>query len=134
MKRDKTISSKRRTQRRNAAQGDLHELRKKLGAPLSKELRKSLKKRAALVTKDSRVKILNGGFKGVSGKVLSCDSIRGTIAVEGIVAKKQNGREEPIAIRASNVVIIEQAVREGKAPARPAVSKAPAKAAAQEKK
>lgn len=113
MKYDKKISSKRRTQRRNAAQKPLHQSRKTLSAPLSRELRKKFGTRSATATKGAKIKVLVGRFRGVSGKVLSANSRRGTITVENAVVKKQGGREKPVAIRASNVVILEFAEGKG---------------------
>jgi len=132
MKYNEKISSKRRTQRRNAATMPLHKSKKNLSAPLSRELRKKEKKRSGNASKGSKVKVLVGRFRGMSGKVLSANGKRGTITVENAVVKKQNGREEPVAIRASNVVILELAEsskgeRKEKPTRQPAAKPTPAK-------
>ncbi len=135
MKLNKSLTSKRRKQRYNAAHQALHERRKRLNAPLSKELRAKLKKRTETVTKDCKVKILSGGFKGVTGKVTSCDSYSGRITVENVVTRKQNGRESPLAILANNVVITElrEATGKTKKEAAPAKTTAAAKPAVEKK-
>ena len=125
MKFNKKISSKRRTNRRQAAQLPLHASRKLLTAPLSKELRKSLKTRSAIASKDCKVKILTGSFKGVTGRVTACNAKTGSINVENAVARKANGREKPVRIPASNVVIIELSARAAERKAAPAKAKQP---------
>ncbi len=86
-----------------------HLAAKFLNAHLSKELRVKLKKRAMRVRKGDTVKILKGKFRKLSGKVLAIS--RGAVNVEGAVVKKVGGKEIPVSISASNIVITQMVER-----------------------
>jgi len=79
---------------------------KLLHAPLSEELRKRLKKRSLRVRKGDRVRIMRGDFKGLEGEVLSVDTKKGRIRVQGASIRKADGVEVSMPIHASNVMII----------------------------
>lgn len=68
-----------------------------------------MRKRSALVRKGDRVRVLKGEFKGVAGIVTRVVYKRARVFVEGIAARKQAGREVAFPLRASNLLIIEQA-------------------------
>lgn len=103
------ISSRQpRKQRKAVFKAPMHLRRKLLRAHLSKDLRKQLKKRAALVRKGDKVRVAAGEFKGASGTVTLVDYKRAAVFVEGIVARKQGGRERPVALNSSKLLITEQ--------------------------
>jgi len=85
----------------------LHQRRKQMSARLSDELRKTTKRRNVPVVKGDKVRIMRGKNTGKEGKVTMVDLRKYKIGVEGIVVKKPNGKEKPIPIHASNVMIIE---------------------------
>ncbi len=103
------ISSRQpRKQRRAVFNAPMHLRRKLLRSHLSKDLRKQLKKRAAVVCKGDKVRVTAGEFKGASGAITRVDYKRAVVFVEGIVARKQGGREKPVALKASKLVVTEQ--------------------------
>ena len=96
-----------RKQRKRLYDALLHDKQKLVGAHLSKELRKDKKKRSLPIRKGDRVKIVRGMFKGKSGKVVSVKLVKMKIFVEGMLVKKQSGKEVLAAIQPSNVIITE---------------------------
>ena len=107
-----TSSVQPRKQRKSVYTAPLHARRKQLRAHLSKDLRKQLKKRSALVRKGDKVRVLSGDFKGAGGSVTSVDYSRTRVFVEGIIARKQGGREKQVPIQASVLLITEQAPKQ----------------------
>ncbi|MDP3742686.1 MAG: 50S ribosomal protein L24 [Candidatus Micrarchaeota archaeon] len=87
----------------------LHLAGKFRNAHLSKELRAKMKKRAVRIRKGDTVKIMKGKFRGISGKVLAV--LAAAVNVEGAVVKKIGGKEIPVAIPASNLVITQMVER-----------------------
>ncbi|MBI5229157.1 50S ribosomal protein L24 [Candidatus Micrarchaeota archaeon] len=114
MKIKKNISRQPRKKRKELFNAPLHAKAKLVRAHLSKELREKLKRRSERLKKGDKVKIIRGRFKGRSGKVVKVSLSRGKIFVEGIVQKKQSGKEESHPINASNVVILEMEKREAR--------------------
>ena len=102
-------SAQPRKKRKFLYNAPLHARAKMLNAHLSKELRKQLKKRTTRVRKGDTVKILRGKFKGLAGKVLNVNLTSAGINVEGAVLKKIGGKELPVLIDASNIVITQRA-------------------------
>lgn len=79
-----------------------------MSARLSDELRKTTKKRNVPLVKGDKVKIMRGEYRGKEGKVIMIDYKHYKIGVEGITVKKpKTGKEEPIPIHPSNVMITE---------------------------
>lgn len=74
-------------------------------AHLSKDLRIQKKKRALPVRKGDTVKVVRGKFRGRSGKVTAVNLKNTTVSVEGMVLKKQSGKEIMAKIHPSNLVI-----------------------------
>ena len=87
------------------AEASLHEKQKLVSAHLSKDLRKKMKKRSVPVRKGDRIAVLRGKFKKKEGLVLRVNLGSLKIFVEGILLKKQGGKEKPAQIEPSNVVI-----------------------------
>ena len=105
----KVRSKQPRKQRKFRFTAPLHLAVNFLNVHLSKELRSKLKKRNVRVRKGDSVKITRGKFSGVTGKVTGIG--RGVINVEGAVVKKMGGKETPVPIQASNVVMMQMIER-----------------------
>lgn len=102
-------SSKPKKQRKKFFSEKLHQLHRHLGANLSKELRKVLKKRSLSVRKDDLVKIVRGKHRGKKGKILGLNYKKHVVSVEKITRKKTDGTEVFIPIHASNLLLLELA-------------------------
>ncbi|MFH1306461.1 MAG: 50S ribosomal protein L24 [Candidatus Micrarchaeota archaeon] len=98
-----------RKQRKARAQAPLHKRRKMMHTHLSKELRQKLgtSRRAAVVRKGDKVKVVVGNLKGKTGTVMEADYSDLVIYVEGLTRKNAKGIEKMIAIQPSNTEIIE---------------------------
>lgn len=100
------VSAQPRKQRMRLYHAPLHARGKFLRAPLSRELRAKTGKRALRVRKGDRVRVLKGDFKGLEGEVLSVDTKRGRVTVQGASVKKADGTEVPLSIHTSNLLIL----------------------------
>ena len=100
-------SSKPRKQRKFRYNAPMHIRQNFVNAHIAKELisKLGIRRRSIEVRKGDTVKVMAGSRKGASGKVLSVDLGRGTIAVDGIVKKNAKGKELTIPISASSVYI-----------------------------
>ncbi len=85
----------------------LHRRKVLMAAHLSKELRKSLGKRALPVRKGDKVRVVRGGRKGSMGKVMNVNRVKGFLFIEGIKRRKADGKEILVPIRPSNVILEE---------------------------
>ncbi len=96
------------TERKKYYSEKIHKKKNRLHVHLSKDLQAKMKpkKRAVLVRKGDSVKIMRGPGKGKSAKVLSVSTIKRKVYLEGIAAKTLRGREVPIAIEPSNLVLV----------------------------
>jgi len=99
-------SKKPRKQRVKLTKMPLHQKKRQVCANLSKELRKSLKKRSLPVRKGDTVKILRGKFKGKTGKVMRVELAKARVYIEKISRKKVDGTEVPVPFDASNLQIV----------------------------
>ncbi len=96
-----------RKQRKYIANAPLHLKKKFISVNLSKELRKKYGKRNISARKGDVVKIKRGKFKGKQGKILEVKLKVQKIIVEGIQVKKLDGSKVNVALRPSNLQIIE---------------------------
>ncbi|MEM0437822.1 MAG: 50S ribosomal protein L24 [Candidatus Micrarchaeia archaeon] len=96
---------KRKSQRKAFARAPLHRRQDMVSAHLSKELRKVVGKRTMRVRKGYSVKVLRGENRGKEGKVTSVDLKKRKISIEGLSVKKADGKELPLFIDSSNVMI-----------------------------
>lgn len=96
-----------RKQRKYRAKAPLHIKAKMLGANLSKDLRIKHGRRSISVRKNDIVKIMRGKFKKKQGKVLSVETQKSRVRIEGITIKKMDGSKVEVPIQASNIQIIE---------------------------
>lgn len=101
-----------RKQRKYLANAPLHLRKKLVSINLSKELRKKMGKRNLPAKKGDNVKIMNGKFKGKTGKINSVNLKTSRIIIEGIQVKKQDGSKANIKMHPSNLQIIELTERE----------------------
>ncbi len=107
-------SKKPKKQRKKLYTMALHKKKKMVSAHLSKELRKSLGKRAVPVRKNDKVKVVRGKQKGKSGKIVRVDKKKGRVFIEKIGRKKSNGTEILIPIHASNIIVLELETKDEK--------------------
>ncbi len=96
-----------RKQRKYIANAPLHIKRKLLSANLSKELRKKYGIRNLPLKKGDVVKVMRGKYKRKQGKIIEIKTKLLKIYVEGIQIKKQEGSKVNIALRPSNLQIVE---------------------------
>ena len=101
----KHYSKQPRKQRKWLADAPLHSRHKMVSAALSKEMKKKYNRNSLPVRKGDTVKVMRGGMSGHSGEVLSVDTSRYKIYVQGITAKKADGTEVERPIHPSNVMI-----------------------------
>ncbi len=98
-------SSKAGKQRKFRQNAPLHIRHKFMAAHLSKELRKQLKRRSMPLRKGDEVKIMRGSHAGKTGKVSEVDLKRMKIFLENIKAKQMSGKERPLPLEPSNLLI-----------------------------
>jgi len=85
----------------------LHERRKMLSSALSPELKKKYKRNAISVRKGDTVKVMRGSHKDHQGEIMRVDMKKYKIYVNGIIAKKTDGKEVEKPIDPSNVMVTE---------------------------
>jgi len=103
-----------RKQRKYIAKAPLHIKKKQLSANLSKELRQKYKIRNLELRKGDKVKIMKGKYKGKSGKINKIKIKALKVYVEGIQIKKLDGSKIMVALRPSNLQIIELNIEDKK--------------------
>ena len=96
-----------RKQRKYAFQAPRHIKQKMLSCHLSKELRERYKRRAFQLRKNDIVKVMNGEFKGKSGKASIIDLMKMRVAIEGLQISKKDGSKTNASFNASNLMITE---------------------------
>jgi ribosomal protein uL24 len=96
------------TERKKYYSEKIHKRKKRLHCHLSKELRLKLKakKRALLIHKGDSIKVLRGPGKGKTAKVSKVSTINRKVYVEGVVAKTARGKEVPMALEVSNLMLV----------------------------
>ena len=100
----KTKSKKPRKQRKELYNEPLHARRKHVHAPLSKELRKTHKRKTVAVRQGDEVKLVRGARK-ITGYVEVVDLRKAKIFVKGYGRKRNDGSEVMQPLDASNVII-----------------------------
>lgn len=103
-----------RKQRKYLANAPLHIKKKFVSVNLSKELRKTYKKRNIPVRKGDTVKIMRGKFKRKQGKIINVKLKNQAVYVEGIQVKKQDGSKANVKIQPSNLQIIQLNLEDNK--------------------
>lgn len=84
-----------------------HKAVKAIASHLDEKLSKELKKRSVSIRKGDTVKIMRGAHKGSEGKITSVDTKQARIFVEKITLKKSTGKEIPVPIQPSNVIVVD---------------------------
>lgn len=102
--------SKADTERKRRYNADLHKKRDFLHVHLSKALKERLKttKRAMLVRKGDKVKIMRGKHKGKEGKISNVDYIDVKVFIEGVMQRTGRGKETFIPFEPSNLLLLER--------------------------
>jgi large subunit ribosomal protein L24 len=135
-----------RKQRKAMYNTPLHQRRKQIASHLSEELLLKYNLRTVPVVTGDEVKIMRGGSKGKTGKVVEVDTKKRRVVVEGVTHKKADGTDVALPLDASNLLVTKlnledkrrrtkigesEAPKAAKAakPAAKAADKAPAKAA-----
>ena len=96
------------TERKKFHYEKLHRKKNRLHVHLSKELRGKVKqkRRSLLVRKGDTVRIMRGPEKGKEAKVGGVDVNRRVVFLEGIAAKNARGREVPMPLQPSNLLLL----------------------------
>jgi large subunit ribosomal protein L24 len=86
----------------------LHRRKNRMHAHLSKELRTKLKskKRSISIRSGDTTKVMRGPHKGKEAKVIDVNVVRRKVFLEGIVVRNARGREVPIPLEASNLLLV----------------------------
>ncbi len=95
------------TERKDYHSEKLHKRKNRMHSHLSKELRSRLKskKRAVSLRKGDTVKVMRGPHKGKEAKVSDVNVVRRKVFLEGITVKNARGRELPVPLEASNLLL-----------------------------
>ncbi|HSB47070.1 MAG TPA: 50S ribosomal protein L24 [Candidatus Bilamarchaeum sp.] len=95
------------TERKKFYSEKLHKKKNRLHVHLSKDLRGKLKskRRAVLVRKGDTVKVMRGPGKGKEARVGDVNVLRRVVFLEGIVVKNARGREVPMPVQPSNLLL-----------------------------
>ncbi len=96
------------TERKKFYTEKLHKRKNRLHVHLSKDLRSKMKtkRRALLLRKNDKVKIMRGPEKGKEAKVIKVNTKDLTVLLEGIVVKTIRGKEVPLPVKSSNLLLV----------------------------
>lgn len=83
-----------------------HKRSRKVGASLSPELKTRYSTRSIRVVKGDSIKVIEGEYKGIEGKIIKVHTENARLAIEGIQREKIRGGNVPVLIHASNVMIV----------------------------
>ena len=92
----------------------MHKKQDMVCAHVSKELRKTIGKRSLRVKRGYTVKIMRGAHKGKEAKIVKVMLKEGKVHLEGITRRKSDGKEVPLPIDPSNLLIVQLESTEGK--------------------
>ena len=96
-----------RKQRKFTANAPQHIRQKLISAHLSKDLRAKYSRRSFQIRKGDIVKVMNGEYKGKTGKISVIDTMKLKVAIEGIQITKKEGSKANIFFQPSNLMITE---------------------------
>jgi len=85
----------------------MHKAAKQVAGHLDEKLQKELGKRSITLRKGDTVKVLRGSFNGKEGKITAVERKARKILIEKLIIKKSNGKEIPVKVDASNVLVID---------------------------
>lgn len=100
-------SSQARKQRKYLANAPQNVKTKMLSSHLSKELRQKYQRRSFQLRKGDTVKVMNGEFKGKTGKVSVVDTRTLRVAIEGLQVMKKDGSKVNVYFRNAKLMITE---------------------------
>ncbi len=100
-----TTSSQPRKQRKALYDAPLHIRRKQIASHLSEELLLKYNVRSIPVVTGDEVKVMRGGHRGHSGKVVEIRTKDRKVIVEGVTHKKADGTDVALPVNASNLLI-----------------------------
>jgi large subunit ribosomal protein L24 len=103
-----------RKKRKFLANAPLHTRHKILSSNLSKNLRKSMKKRSLPLKKGDVVRIMIGKFKKKTGKVKQVDLKKLKVSIDGIQLQKKDGNKIDLWFPSSNLQITELNLEDSK--------------------
>ena len=95
------------TERTIRYKSDLHKRKDFLHVHLSKDLRKKMKKRATLVKKGDKVRVMVGNHRGKEAKVTRVKYKTSKIYLEGLNNRTARAKEVAIPFEPSNLMLIE---------------------------
>ena len=96
-----------RKQRKYRAKAPLNLKHKMLAAHLSKDLIKRYGKRSFPLRKGDSVKVVRGSFKGKRGKILTVNTKKMVVFIEGIQKTRKDGTKVNVGFHPSNLIITE---------------------------
>lgn len=96
---------KRNKQRKLLYTSPLHKKQDMVSAHVAKDLKKVVGKRTMRVKTGYTVKVMRGENKGKEGKVTAVKLKPRRITIEGVSVKKADGKEVPLLMDPSNVLI-----------------------------
>ncbi len=94
-----------RKQRKALATTPMHARRKQVASHLSEELLVKYNRRTMPVITGDVVTIMRGGNRGHSGKVVSIDTKKRRVTIEGVTHKKADGTDVALPVDPSNLLI-----------------------------
>lgn len=101
----KTSSKHRRKQHKAWSQAKWNRKHRDLNSHLSEKLFEKYNRRSFPVKKGDTVKVMRGSFKDHEGKVVKVFTSKRKVAVEGVVITKADGKEAPMMVDPSNLMI-----------------------------
>ena len=99
------MMNSRRRNRIMLTDAPLHKRQDMVGAHVSKELRPIVGRRSLRIKSGHVGKIMRGEHKGKEGKITRVALKPRKVYMEGVMAKKADGKEVPLAISPSNIMI-----------------------------
>ena len=100
-----TSSSSPRRQRRALYNADTSERRRRMTAPLSRELKSRFHRRALPVRKGDTVRVLSGSFVGREERVAKINRRGYAVTLDNVTLKTAEDKLKPLSIRTSHLVI-----------------------------
>src|SRR5918911_1109178 len=79
---------------------------KNICSTLTDDLRERYTRRSIRVIKGDTVRVMRGEYSGIEGKIEKVNTLRGTLAIEGVQREKVRGGNVKVQIHASNVQVI----------------------------
>ncbi len=112
------VTKSRRKQRKFLENAPLHRKQDMVSVHVSKDLRKTLGRRSARVKNGYIVKVMRGEHKGKEAKVVKVKLKERKVALEGITVRKPDGKEKPIFLDPSILMLTSLEAKETKSAAR----------------